>query len=372
MAVGDRSQRAFARRVWTAAGIASLVAALAAVVVVLPTLPLMAFAALLGAVLLDGAAAPLRRQLRLPRAAAVLAVAAAGLGLFVAAVWLYGPRVAEQSSALMERLPSALNRLQEQLGETGWGRMLLSTAGDGWDVERLRSTLTRLWQPLAGAFATALAALSGALVVGIVSVFLALDPGSYRDGLLHLARPERRTHHAGVLDAMGRALRWWLVGRLASMGVVGLLTVIGLMLLGVPVALFLGVLTAILTFIPYLGPVLAAVPAVLVGLADGFELALWIVALYTGIQVLENNLLTPFIQERTVSLPPVVLILAQILMGGLFGLLGILVATPLTVVAIVAVQTYYVRDVLGDSVKLMGERGEERREPAPRQRVQHG
>jgi predicted PurR-regulated permease PerM len=136
------------------------------------------------------------------------------------------------------------------------------------------------------------------------------------------------------------------------------------------------VLTAILTFIPYLGPVLAAVPAVLVGLADGFELALWIVALYTGIQVLENNLLTPFIQERTVSLPPVVLILAQILMGGLFGLLGILVATPLTVVAIVAVQTYYVRDVLGDSVKLMGERGEEpgggRREPAPRQRVQHG
>lgn len=363
--MADSETSRFAARTALVAGIFALATAAAAVLAFHPYVPLMAFAAVLGALALDGAAAPLRARLRMPRALAVCAVALLGLGALAAALALSGPRVAEQGAALMERLPEALNRVERTLAGTGWGRTL-ATAGGAWDAERVRSALAGAWQPLAGVFATAFAALSGGGVVAALAFFLALDPRPYLEGLLHLARPERRPHHRDVLRALGRALRWWLVGRGASMAVVGALTLVGLALLGAPAALFLAVLAALFTFIPYLGPVLAGIPAVLVALAESPELALWVVALYTGIQVLENNLITPFIQARTVSLPPAVLILAQLLMGGVFGILGVLVATPLAVVVIVTVQALYVRDVLGERVSLMGDHAGRGRQAAAR------
>jgi predicted PurR-regulated permease PerM len=150
---------------------------------------------------------------------------------------------------------------------------------------------------------------------------------------------------------LGHTLRWWLVGRIAGMIVVGFLTWIGLLLLGVPLSFTLATLAAILDFVPNIGPIIAAVPAVLVGLTESPMTGLYVALLYFAIQTLEGTLMTPLIEQRTVSLAPVLLLSAQLIMGVLFGVLGLLLATPFLVVLVIIIQRLYIEDVLGDSVE---------------------
>lgn len=137
-------------------------------------------------------------------------------------------------------------------------------------------------------------------------------------------------------------LRWWLVGKLLSMSIVGLLTTAGLWLLGVPLALAFGLIAAALTFVPNIGPVLSVVPPALLALTDEPRVAAYVVALYVGIQTVESYAITPIIQRRTVSLPPALTITAQVALGFLVGALGVAVATPLTAAVMTIVRVLYV------------------------------
>jgi predicted PurR-regulated permease PerM len=139
------------------------------------------------------------------------------------------------------------------------------------------------------------------------------------------------------------------------MAVVGVLTAIGLWVAGVPLAFVLGLIAALLSFVPYIGPLAAVIPAALVALAEDPTKVIYVFALYGAVQLLESYLITPLIQERAVSIPPAVLIAAQVIMGVLAGAAGVLMATPLAVVLIVLVQMLYLEDVLGDSVSTLGE-----------------
>ena len=130
------------------------------------------------------------------------------------------------------------------------------------------------------------------------------------------------------------------------MAAIGVLTGFGLWLLDVPFMLLLAVLAAVLTFIPNIGPVLASVPAVLLGLSDGLDHALWIVGLYVGVQAVEGYLVTPRVQQEAVSLPPVLTISFQFLFGLLFGVLGLALAVPLAAVVLRLVQKFYVGEYL--------------------------
>ena len=349
-----RSERlgAFARRTAVVLALVLLAGTLVAGLVLAPAMPLMAFVAVLGAVLLDAASRPLR-AVRLPRWAAVIVTALVLVGLLVLLGIYSGPRLAEQAGVLRERIPSALESVRGWLAGRSWGEWLLSLTDGSMDDP----SLSDVWSPFAGVFVGVAAALAGAGVVIALAFVLALDPGLYVEGVLHLVPHRRRERARELVDTLGQALRWWLLGRFASMTAVGLLTGIGLALLGVPSPTFLGVLAGLFSFIPYLGPLLSLLPALLVAFGERPELALWVAVLFGGVQVLEGNVLTPLIQKRSVSLPPVVLILAQVLMGSVFGLLGVLVATPLAVATIVVVQLLYVRDVIGDSVVPMGQHG---------------
>jgi predicted PurR-regulated permease PerM len=186
------------------------------------------------------------------------------------------------------------------------------------------------------------------VMVAFIGLYLAIDPGIYRRGLLSLVPLDRRARAAEILAAVGEALRGWLLGQVFAMLVVGVLATIGLWLLGIPLALALGLLAALLGFIPYLGPLAAAVPAVLLALLAGPQQALQVALLYVGIQLLEGYFLTPLVQQRAVHLPPALTISAMVVMGGLLGGLGLALAVPLTAAAIVLVQKLYVEDVLGD------------------------
>src|SRR5690606_20797257 len=129
----------------------------------------------------------------------------------------------------------------------------------------------------------------------------------------------------------------WLLGTLASMVTVGVLTGGALMLLGLPAAAALGIIAALLEFIPILGPGIAAFPALLVAIAHGgWSEALYVGLIYLAIQQIEGNLIYPLFLRRAVALPPALTVLAVVGAGLLFGLLGLFLATPLLVVLLVA------------------------------------
>ncbi|MGE0082689.1 MAG: AI-2E family transporter, partial [Thiohalomonadaceae bacterium] len=180
--------------------------------------------------------------------------------------------------------------------------------------------------------------------------YLAAEPDLYRRGMLRLLPIRSRAGAEALLDEIGGMLTRWMFGQFVSMSTIGLLTWLGLSLLGVPLAATLGLAAALLTFIPTIGPILAATPAVLVGFSVEPLLALWVVLLYLVVESLESYLVTPLVQRQVVHLPPVLVLGAQLLLAILYGLLGLFVAAPLAVAVMVLVKRLYVEGVLGDTV----------------------
>jgi predicted PurR-regulated permease PerM len=307
------------------------------------------FAGILLAVLLDALASWLRRGLRTPRPWSLALAIAAALAALGGAVWLTGPHLADQIAELGQRIPSAISAVKSFLMRYEWSRAWLA------NIPEQFLPLSSVFWNITGAFSIFLGGVVTAVVALFVGVYLAVEPEVYIDGTLRLIPPARRARGREVLGALGHALRWWLIGRLAVMTAVGTLTWVGLSLAGIPVAAALGLIAGLLSFVPFLGPALGAVPALLVGLLQGPSQALVVLIVYTAVQSLEGYLITPLIQERAVSVPPVVPITAQVMLGVLFGVLGLVLATPLAVVVTVLVQMLYIEDVLGDTVKVLGE-----------------
>jgi predicted PurR-regulated permease PerM len=147
-----------------------------------------------------------------------------------------------------------------------------------------------------------------------------------------------RANVDAALGSSARALRNWLGGQLVAMVVVGVVTGVGLALLDVPLALSLATIAALLEFIPFLGPIIAAIPAILIAFTVDPMTALYVLLLYVGVQQLEGYVLTPLVQRWAVELPPALGVLSVVVLGVLFGVPGALFAVPLTIVAIVLVR----------------------------------
>jgi len=181
-----------------------------------------------------------------------------------------------------------------------------------------------------------------------VGVYLAADPALCRRGLVRLVPPALRDRIDSALGAAGYALGRWLLGQAISMLFVGSATALGLALLGVPLAGTVGVIAGALAFVPFFGPIAAGALAVLLAFIEGPTQALYVTGLAVLIQQLEGYLLMPFVQRWAVALPPVLGILAAVVFGLLFGLPGVIMATPMMVVAMVLGQRIYMEGVLGD------------------------
>jgi predicted PurR-regulated permease PerM len=200
-------------------------------------------------------------------------------------------------------------------------------------------------------FSTTFGAIGSFIIFLFIGIFLAYNPEVYKMGVLKLIPLRKRDRIAETMSKITEVLRWWLIGKLFSMTLVGILTSVGLWILGIPIAITLGIIAALLTFIPNIGPFLSAIPAILIATSQSFDSALYVVLLYTGIQILESYLITPVIQQKTVSLPPALIITSQLLMATLTGGLGLALATPLTATLIVLIRMLYVEDILNDYAK---------------------
>jgi predicted PurR-regulated permease PerM len=195
-------------------------------------------------------------------------------------------------------------------------------------------------------------AIGGLVLVIFIAMYIAVSPGLYRKGILHLVPHNHRERGTEVVDTLATTLRQWLVARLIAMVVIGAITGIALALLKVKGAAALGVLAGLLEFVPFFGPIISAVPAIGVALLDSPQKALYVVILYIILQQLEGNVITPLLLERRLDIPPVLTVVAVAALGMVFGVVGMLIAEPLLAAVLVATKMLYVEDVVGDEVKV--------------------
>ena len=314
---------------------------------------LLAFAGVLVAVLLLALARPLEQRFGLSRTWSLVAVGL-GLGvLLVLAGLLVGGQVQAQVAGLADQLPQAVRAIEERFGislpSPGGGQ---DSGGGGLDPSVLGS-LTRQLASIGSAMLSALSALVVAVVGGF---FLAADPALYRRGLVKLLPKAQHARAEDALQASGEALKLWLFAQFISMAIVGGLAGLGTWLLGLPSPLALGLFAGLAGFVPLLGSIAGAVPALLLALANGgVMLCLWTALLFVAIQQVESNMITPLVEKRLVSLPPALLLFAVVAVGLLFGLPGVVLAAPITVVAFVLVKKLYVRQTLGQQTEVPGE-----------------
>jgi predicted PurR-regulated permease PerM len=265
--------------------------------------------------------------------------------LVTVGAWLLIPGIAEQTDELRQTLPKSIELLEGQVKRYEWGRWMLEKAPETAELTTRRSDL---FSRITGVVSGTIGAIGIVVVIFSTGLFFAVQPRLYTEGVVKLVVIRKRDRAREVIGQIGAELQWWLIAKLTAMVFVGVLTWLGLWLLGIGMPLTLAVLAALLTFIPNLGPIIAAVPAVLIGLLDGPATAVWVVALYVAIQTTESYLLTPLLQQQAVSLPPALTITTQLVMAFFVGGIGLALATPLTVVVLVLVRSLYVQDTLGD------------------------
>jgi predicted PurR-regulated permease PerM len=355
-------------------------------------LVLTVFLGILFALAVASGADRLQRR-KIPRGVAAPLIVFTFVGLVAAFGSWIGPTVREQTIELRTKLPEAFGKLEQWVESRGGGLIATitglsddtsvpapgavnpadsSSGGIAADSTRVGTDTAAKVVPdsAAGAVATqtpkrgmpttlrdrllaqiggvgrqflhvlgsTLEVLAGIVLVIFLSIYLAIDPSVYRRGLLHLVPRSARARTDEILTAIAGTLRKWLVTQLIAMLVIGTVTTIVLMTLKVRAAVPLGILAGLLEFVPTLGPVLSALPAIAMGFVDSPQKALAVTIAYIGIQFLENHLLIPVLMKQGLNLPPALTIIMQSLMAIVFGVLGLLVAVPMLAAIMIAAQ----------------------------------
>lgn len=342
---GRRDDRLFIRRVLIALALVTLFY----LIWYLRSLLLMLFGAVVVATVFRALADRIMKQTGWREGFALTLAIALTLGSIAALLALFGQQIGQQVDVLRQTLPLAWRSFEERIGDIGLGDQLRQI------VEGVRQS-SGSFSGLSSAILSIGNAVAEVLVVLFGGIFLAAQPRFYRTGAIKLVPPGQRGVVAEAMDESETALRLWLKGQLIAMVAVGTLTGAALWMLGLESALVLGLLAGVLEFVPFIGPILAAVPAILLALAVGPDLALWVALVYFVVQQFEGYLLTPLVQQYAVDLPSVVLLFSLVGLGMLFGTLGVFLAAPLTVVIYVLVKRLYVIETLHTPTPIPGEK----------------
>lgn len=343
-----KSNLSFARQTFIAVGITAAVVLSLLLLAAAPDVFLLVFAGILLAVLLRSLSDPVRRHTPLSEGWSLAAVVFLLIALFGLIGWSLAPEISNQFDQLIQNLPRMIHQFNARLTQYEWGRRLLAQtpkAAEQW------ARPSGLIAGLAGLFSTTFGVLGNIVIVFFIGLYLAVDPASYRNGIVRLFPLDRRTRIKEVLDQIGETLRWWMIARLIAMIVIGVLITAGLWFIGIQPALALGLLAGILNFVPYIGPLLSIIPVLLIALGQEPTKVVYVALLYLVVQWIDNHFVTPVIEKKTVSLLPVFTVAVQLILGVLTGALGVMLASPLTASFLVIVRMLYIEDMLGDSVQ---------------------
>ncbi|MEQ1762703.1 MAG: AI-2E family transporter [Pyrinomonadaceae bacterium] len=346
--MADPNQMTFTQKVATACGLVVFTILLLVLLYYTFDVVLLVFAAALLAIFLSGLADVIKPYVKLGDGLRVLLVSVILLAVVGGTIALLSPSIADQMRHLRDELPKSAVSVANYLGQYAWGRTLIEQLPSFDDVKN-NINVSSLLSGVGGVFTSTLGALGNVAIVVLLAIYLASEPRFYSEGFVRLFPIPRRERVTEILHQIYESLRWWLIGKFGSMLFIGILTWIGLSILGVPIALTLALLAGLLSFIPNFGPIISAVPALLIAFVDSPITAVYVLILYVGVQIVESNLITPLIERETVELPPALTVVFQLGLGSLVGGMGLVLATPLLALIVVVVQLVYLQDILGDS-----------------------
>jgi predicted PurR-regulated permease PerM len=282
---------------------------------------LLVFAAILFAVIFNSLADVLRTYARIPGGWALLVAVMILIASIGGVGYIFGTQIGGQFNAVVEALPEAVNNLGRRLGiENASDRLQEMTADN--------ITASNVLPRAAGAGILVVGAITNIVLVTIAAIYLATEPTLYRRGVTKLFHQNYQQRVTETLETVGNALRLWFIGQLIIMVLVGTLSGLTYWWLCLPAPIALGLIAGVTNFIPFLGPILGALPAVIFAFNIDTATVLWTIGLAVAIQQLESDVITPLVQKRTVSLPPALALFMIVIFGVLFGFLGVLLAVP--------------------------------------------
>ena len=310
---------------------------------------LLVFAAVVLANSLNLAARSLQQRLHIPRALAVLLAVLGLIGFAIAFFWLIVPPFAEQLQEIFVLVPQGVQQVDIWLSSLD--RAIPASARTYVPdfnslTQQIMPVVNRLLGGSFAFFSSSLGTVINILLILVLGLMMLVYPTPYRNGFIRLFPSFYRRRVDQILLECEVCLGQWIIGAFMSMGVIAVLSTLGLRLIGVQAALANGVLAGLLNFIPNLGPTLSVVPPMAIALLDSPVKALLVLGLYIGIQQFESNLLTPFVMAQQVNLLPAVTLLAQVFFASIFGFWGLLLALPLVVVCQIWIRRALIEDIM--------------------------
>lgn len=331
-----QKEKTFTQKVWIVGFIFALIATILLLIEATFNIFIHVLAGALAASFFRGLSDIIQRKTKL-KANLSLALSVIGTTLILAGlIFLIGAKVVSQTNKMQEKIPEVINMVKEELNETDVGQELIA------QTKRMRSS-DELMTFISKFFKTTFGGLGDIYIIFMVGAFFTVAPSLYINGIIQLIPPKHRENTEDLMKRLGSGLRRWLAGKLIAMLAVFILTAIGLIILDIPLWLTLAIIAGLLNFIPNFGPLAAMIPAVLIALSESPTMALIVAGLYMVIQLFESSFITPKTQQKLIRIPPALIIIAQIFIGSLTGIWGVIFATPLVLIIIIIVQELYVK-----------------------------
>lgn len=312
---------------------------------------LLVFAAILMAVILRIPGDWIHKRTPIPKRWATLISLLMVLSLFILLGVLLAPNISQQIEKITRQIPLFARSINSNLQQYPWAQRWIEQVKDIPNMLTEVRGVGNILERVSGIFSGAFGFVANLIIFLVLSVYFAYEPHTYVGGIVRLFPPQHRNRAQEVVTEIGQALKWWLIGRVIAMFILGTLVGIGLAIIGVPLPLSLGIITGLLSFVPIIGGVVAFVPAGFVALAESPLMLFSVFLLYMGAQTVENYLVTPIVQRQTVSLAPAIALIIQLMMGIVAGPFGIALAYPVAVVGQVIVKELYIKDILEGNTK---------------------
>ncbi|MGB3655146.1 MAG: AI-2E family transporter [Rivularia sp. (in: cyanobacteria)] len=291
------------------------------------------------------------QKIRFPRGLAIAASVVLLLTMFAGFFALIAPRIIEQLREFTFLVPKVLDQVRT------WNNWLLNVIPENvldeiqgltYLTKGLETWLDRILGNFIVILSQSLNIVLNFLLFLVLTIMLLIDPAPYRSGFILLFPAFYRRRMDEILHKCEHYLVGWIKGTLLTMFLIGGLSYIGLLILGVRLPLINAIIAGLLEFIPNVGPTLSLVPPLLLALLDAPWKALAVVALYFGIQQVESLIVVPLIMRTQVSLLPVVTLLAVVIFANFFGFLGVFLAIPLVLVLQIFIKEILVKDILNN------------------------
>lgn len=298
---------------------------------------LLTFGAVLTAILLLSLSSIIARWTRLPSPVSLVLATSLVIAVIGVTLWLFGSHISAQFSGVLKQVQQGQQHLQSMLNSGADGHFGSTIA------QRGTSMITSM---LTDAASIGLRFIEAAVVLVITAIYLAAQPQLYRRGIAAMFDPASRPRVREVVGLVETTLRRWLLGQLILMLIVGVLTFAALLLVGLPNPIALALIAGIAEIVPYVGPFISAVPALLVAVTMGLEPVLWTGVAYLLIHLIEGYVAAPLLERHFITIPPALVLIGIVAVDLIFGTVGIVLAAPLTVVVYMLVKMTYVDDPL--------------------------